>query len=133
MMRFPAISIKQALAAVAIAASLLGLFRTAVWVCNPSAGPLASQLKAGDEVLTAREVTAIAPEGSNPGGEVRLAAGTRCFVVSDPTGDEDDCYGNEGRLITVRVAGGGRQGVIITLARRDLRLIPGRFDFWPNR
>jgi hypothetical protein len=39
-----------------------------------------------------------------------LAAGIRCLVVSDPTGDEDDCYLNDDRLITVKVDEGKHRG-----------------------
>jgi hypothetical protein len=101
---------------------MVGLFRLSIWVMNPSAGPRASQLRPSDKVVTVAEVVATLADKSAPVRKLELDARTRCVVVSDPTGDEDDCYGNYDRLITVKVDEGDHRGDVVTIPRGILRV-----------
>jgi hypothetical protein len=125
--------VRQILIGIVAMALFLSLFRISVWIAHPSAGPLASQLRTADDVVISADTTAIELDNSSPDRKLELAIGTRCIVVKDPTGDEDDCYSNYDRLITVRVAEGGQQGLIVAIPRRNLRVKLRWYDLRTGR
>jgi hypothetical protein len=136
-MRFPNLSIREIIREILIGVASVGLLLSFLWlavrVTNPSAGPLASHLNDKDEVVTFDEVAAIVSEGSRSGMTVDLAGGTRCIVISDPAGDEDDCYSSDGRSITVRVDDGIHRGAVLKVARRNLRVKLKWYDLRTGR
>jgi hypothetical protein len=120
--RIPGFSIRQMMIAVAIVALMMGMLRLGIWVFDPTAGPLASHLDAGDEVYLFDEVNVTVEAEANPGRKLKLAAGTPCVVLMDFTSDDDDFYGNYDRIITVEVDAGEHRGTVVTIPRRDLRV-----------
>jgi hypothetical protein len=119
-MRLPSLSFRQMLVGVALTALLLSLFRVSIWVANPSAGPTASQLRAGDEVVVYDDVRTNVSDQAVPDRKLILVAGTRCVVVNDPTGDEDDCYHDEARLVAIQVREGDHRDRTLTVSRGHL-------------
>jgi hypothetical protein len=88
------------------------------WREGTSHGPYSDILAAGQPVIVRCAAMQEGRGGGKPEGGF-VAAGSRCVVVKDGAGDEDDC--SDLRLIEVEIAEGRRRGQVVSIWRGMLR------------
>ncbi len=101
---------------IAVIAGFLSVGRCVYDFVHYANRPDESLLRNGESVVVFGEADEQVPDIS-PG----LKVGTRCAVLLDFAGDDDDCYGNSSRPVHIKILEGQHAGETVKVRRVDLR------------